>query len=98
MDNGYEPIIAINCTFRSLIPNFSCVTKESIQASPIWALANYCKLAYAICSCSLSGSTLTTLVLIPVVYSLFHPDPKVNRKGCYNRPGLKSDLLVKKEM
>jgi HAE1 family hydrophobic/amphiphilic exporter-1 len=28
----------------------------------------------------LTGSTLITLVLIPVVYSLFHPDPKANRK------------------
>jgi HAE1 family hydrophobic/amphiphilic exporter-1 len=28
----------------------------------------------------LAGSTLITLVLIPVVYSLFHPDPKVRRK------------------
>jgi HAE1 family hydrophobic/amphiphilic exporter-1 len=27
----------------------------------------------------LTGSTLITLVLIPVVYSLFHPDPKTNR-------------------
>jgi HAE1 family hydrophobic/amphiphilic exporter-1 len=24
----------------------------------------------------LTGSTLITLVLIPVVYSLFHPDPR----------------------
>jgi HAE1 family hydrophobic/amphiphilic exporter-1 len=28
----------------------------------------------------LTGSTLITLVLIPVVYSLFHPDPKSSRK------------------
>ncbi|MGD8467897.1 MAG: efflux RND transporter permease subunit [Desulfobacterales bacterium] len=28
----------------------------------------------------LTGSTLITLVLIPVVYSLFHPDPKAHRK------------------
>ena len=28
----------------------------------------------------LTGSTLITLVLIPVVYSLFHPDSKSNRK------------------
>ncbi len=28
----------------------------------------------------LTGSTLITLVLIPVVYSLFHPDPKESRK------------------
>jgi len=28
----------------------------------------------------LTGSTLITLVLIPAVYSLFHPDPKGNRK------------------
>jgi HAE1 family hydrophobic/amphiphilic exporter-1 len=28
----------------------------------------------------LAGSTLITLVLIPVVYSLFHPDPKVDLK------------------
>jgi HAE1 family hydrophobic/amphiphilic exporter-1 len=28
----------------------------------------------------LTGSTLITLVLIPVVYSLFHPDPKAYRK------------------
>jgi HAE1 family hydrophobic/amphiphilic exporter-1 len=28
----------------------------------------------------LTGSTLITLVLIPVVYSLFHPDPKASRK------------------
>jgi HAE1 family hydrophobic/amphiphilic exporter-1 len=27
----------------------------------------------------LTGSTLITLVLIPAVYSLFHPDPKANR-------------------
>jgi HAE1 family hydrophobic/amphiphilic exporter-1 len=28
----------------------------------------------------LTGSTLITLVLIPVVYSLFHPDPQAHRK------------------
>ncbi len=28
----------------------------------------------------LTGSTLITLVLIPAVYSLFHPDPKASRK------------------
>jgi HAE1 family hydrophobic/amphiphilic exporter-1 len=28
----------------------------------------------------LTGSTLITLVLIPTVYSLFHPDPKASRK------------------
>jgi len=28
----------------------------------------------------LAGSTLITLVLIPVVYSLFHPEPKASRK------------------
>ena len=28
----------------------------------------------------LTGSTLITLVLIPAVYSLFHTDPKANRK------------------
>jgi len=28
----------------------------------------------------LTGSTLITLVLIPAVYSLFHPDPKAGRK------------------
>jgi HAE1 family hydrophobic/amphiphilic exporter-1 len=28
----------------------------------------------------LTGSTLITLVLIPVVYSLFHPEPKASRK------------------
>jgi HAE1 family hydrophobic/amphiphilic exporter-1 len=28
----------------------------------------------------LTGSTLITLVLIPAVYSLFHPDPKAHRK------------------
>ena len=28
----------------------------------------------------LTGSTLITLVLIPVVYSLFHPDPKARHK------------------
>jgi HAE1 family hydrophobic/amphiphilic exporter-1 len=28
----------------------------------------------------LTGSTLITLVLIPVVYSLFHPDPKESRE------------------
>jgi HAE1 family hydrophobic/amphiphilic exporter-1 len=28
----------------------------------------------------LTGSTLITLVLIPVVYSLFHPDPKAHPK------------------
>ena len=28
----------------------------------------------------LTGSTLITLVLIPVVYSLFHPDPKTSAR------------------
>ena len=28
----------------------------------------------------LTGSTLITLVLIPAVYSLFHPDPQANRE------------------
>ena len=28
----------------------------------------------------LTGSTLITLVLIPTVYSLFHPDPKPRSK------------------
>ena len=32
MGYGYEPIIAIICTFRSLIPNFSRVIKDSMQA------------------------------------------------------------------
>ena len=31
IDCGYEPIIAIICTFRSLIPNFSRVIKDSMQ-------------------------------------------------------------------
>jgi len=32
MDFGYVPIIAINCTFRSPIPNFSRVIRDSMQA------------------------------------------------------------------
>ena len=32
MDFGYEPIIAIICTFRLLILNFSRAVKDSIQA------------------------------------------------------------------
>jgi len=32
MDFGYEPIIAIICTFRSLILNFPRVIKDSMQA------------------------------------------------------------------
>jgi HAE1 family hydrophobic/amphiphilic exporter-1 len=29
----------------------------------------------------LTGSTLITLILIPVAYSLFHPEPRARRKG-----------------
>jgi HAE1 family hydrophobic/amphiphilic exporter-1 len=33
----------------------------------------------------LTGSTLITLVLIPVVYSLFHPDPRFSAVRSFQR-------------
>ena len=76
VDVGYEPIIAIICTFCSLIPNFSSTFKDSVKARnlKIQTLEKSCWMPYAMFNAPKEYRNLENLRVTAKIEKMVIPD------------------------